>query len=61
MDKPRAAQTTIKEVDEYMTPIEICAPEVRSFEAFKHLHVGMISQSSGKTLPEISLIRRIGK
>jgi len=40
MDKPRAAQTTIKEVDGIATPIEICA-EVRSFEAFKHLHVGM--------------------
>jgi len=49
MDKPRAAQTTIKEVDEYYDPIEICAPEVRSFEAFKHLHVGMINQVEDAT------------
>jgi SRSO17 transposase len=39
-----------------VTPIEICAPEVRSFEAFKHLHVGMISPIKRKTLPEIAKI-----
>jgi len=39
--------------------IKICFGEVRSFEAFKHLHVGMISAIKRKTLPEIALIRRI--
>jgi hypothetical protein len=29
-------------------------PEVRSFEAFKYLHVGMISEIKRKTLPEIA-------
>ena len=43
MDKPRAAQPTIKFIDEYCASYKNLFPEVRSFEAFKHLHVGMIS------------------
>src|SRR4028118_253867 len=39
-----------------VTPTEICFGEVRSFEAFKHLHVGMISPIKRKTLPEIAKV-----
>jgi SRSO17 transposase len=39
-----------------VTPTEICAPEVRSEEAFKHLHVGIISPIKRKTLPEIAKV-----
>ena len=42
MDKPRAARPTIKFIDEYCASYKNLFPEVRSFEAFKHLHVGMI-------------------
>ncbi len=59
MDKPRAARPTIKFIDEYCASYKNLFPEVRSFEAFKHLHVGMISSIKRKTLPEIALIRRI--
>ncbi len=56
MDKPRAARPTIKFVDEYCDFYRNLFPEVRSFEAFKHLHVGMISPIERKTLPEIAKI-----
>ncbi len=59
MDKSRAARPTIKFIDEYCASYKNLFPEVRSFEAFKHLHVGMISSIKRKTLPEIALIRRI--
>jgi len=54
MDKPRAARPTIKFIDEYCTSYKNLFPEVRSFEAFKHLCVGMISPIKRKTLPEIA-------
>jgi SRSO17 transposase len=60
MDKPRAAQPTIKEVDEYCDSYRNLFPEVRSFEAFKHLHVGMISPIKRKTLPEIATVVGLG-
>lgn len=60
MDKPRAAQPTIKFVDEYCKSYRNLFPEVRSFEAFKHLHVGMISSIKRKTLPEIAKIVGLG-
>ncbi len=56
MDKPRAARPTIKFIDEYCASYKNLFPEVRSFEAFKHLHVGMISAIKRKTLPEIAKI-----
>src|SRR4028119_285395 len=56
MDKPRAARPTIKFIDDYCTSYKNLFPEVRSFEAFKHLHVGMISPIKRKTLPEIAKV-----
>lgn len=56
MDKPRDARPTIKFIDEYCDSYRNVFPEVRSFEAFKHLHVGMISPIKRKTLPEIALV-----
>lgn len=56
MDKPRADRPTIKFIDEYCASYKNLFPEVRSFEAFKHLHVGMISAIKRKTLPEIAKV-----
>jgi SRSO17 transposase len=36
--------------------IESCFHLLRSFEAFKFLHVGMISEVKRKTLPEIARV-----
>jgi SRSO17 transposase len=54
MVTPRAAQPTLRFVDEYCQLYAHLFPEVRSFEAFKYLHVGMISELKRKTLPAIA-------
>ncbi|NEZ57703.1 IS701 family transposase, partial [Leptolyngbyaceae cyanobacterium CCMR0081] len=40
MVTPRAAQPTVKFIDDYCESYRDLFAEVRSFEAFKHLHVG---------------------
>lgn len=52
----REPASTIKFVDDYCQWYRKLFPEVRSFEAFKYLHVGMISDIKRKTLPAISRI-----
>lgn len=54
MTLPRAARPTLRFVDEYCDLYAHLWPEVRSFEAFKYLHVGMISDLKRKTLPAIA-------
>jgi len=43
MFEPREPAETIKFVDDYCEWYRNLFPEVRSFEAFKYLHIGMIS------------------
>lgn len=50
----REARRTIRFVDEYCQLYEGLFPEVRSFEAFKFLHMGMISEIKRKSLPAIA-------
>ena len=54
MSAPRDARPTIRFVDEYCQLFEGLFPEVRSFEAFKFLHLGMISEIKRKSLPAIA-------
>jgi SRSO17 transposase len=54
MTLPRAAHPTLRFVDEYCDLYADLWPEVRSFEAFKYLHVGMISELKRKRLPAIA-------
>jgi SRSO17 transposase len=56
MFRAREPASTIKFVDDYCEWYRKLFPEVRSFEAFKYLHVGMISDIKRKTLPAISRI-----
>lgn len=56
MVEPREPAETIKFVDDYCEWYRTLFPEVRSFEAFKYLHVGMISDIKRKTLPAISRV-----
>lgn len=56
MDEPRVARPTIKFIDEYCAYYRNLFSDVRSFEAFKCLHVGMISELKRKTLPAIAEI-----
>jgi SRSO17 transposase len=52
----REPASTIKFLDNYCQWYKKLFPEVRSFEAFKYLHVGMISDIKRKTLPAIARI-----
>lgn len=54
MVQPRAAKPTVRFIDEYCEPYRDLFIEVRSFEAFKHLHAGMISEVKRKSLPAIA-------
>jgi len=54
MPATREARPTIRFVDEYCQLYEDLFLEVRSFEAFKYLHMGMISEIKRKSLPAIA-------
>ncbi len=56
MVEPRPPVPTVKFVDEYCQLYQNLFPEVRSFEAFKYLHMGCVSDIKRKTLPEIGRI-----
>jgi SRSO17 transposase len=56
MVEPRPATPTVAFVDEYCRWYQSLFPEVRSFEAFKFLHVGMISELKRKSLPAIAKV-----
>ena len=48
--------STIKFVDDYWQWYRKLFPGVRSFDVFKYLHVGMISDIKRKTLPAIARV-----
>jgi SRSO17 transposase len=50
----RETRPTLGVVDEYCQQFEGLFPEVRSFEAFKFLHLGMVSEIKRKSLPAIA-------
>lgn len=52
----RPAKPTVQFIDEYCQWYQPLFPEVRSFEAFKQLHLGLISQVKRKTLPAIAQV-----
>jgi len=60
MVEPRLHHYAVNFVDEYCEAYKHLFPEVRSFEAFKHLHVGMLSDIKRKSLPAIAKVVGIG-
>ena len=54
MPSSRDARPTIRFVDDYCQLFADLFPEVRSYEAFKYLHMGMISEIKRKSLPAIA-------
>jgi SRSO17 transposase len=54
MTLARQAQSTVTFVDEYCQQYQECFPDVRSFEQFTYLHVGMLSEIKRKSLPAIA-------
>ncbi|NES93160.1 IS701 family transposase [Okeania sp. SIO2B9] len=56
MIAPREARPTVRFIDEYCQSYQSLFSDVRAFEAFKHLHVGMLSDIKRKTLPAIAKV-----
>ena len=56
MVAPRAAKPTVRFVDEYCASYQDLFADVRSFEAFKHLHVGAIAEIPRKSLPAVAKV-----
>lgn len=56
MIAPRKPVTTVSFVDDYCAAYQDLFPEVRSFESFKHLHMGIISEIKRKSLPAIAKV-----
>ena len=54
MTKARRATPTVMFVDEFAQRYQELFPDVRSFEVFKYLLVGMLSEIKRKTLPAIA-------
>jgi SRSO17 transposase len=59
MVKPRPSASTVQFIDSYCELYQNLFPEVRSFENFKYLHLGMISDLKRKTLPANCLQQRL--
>jgi SRSO17 transposase len=56
MVKPRPAKKTVKFIDDYCENYRDLFPEVRTFEYFKYLHLGIISDIKRKSLPEMAKV-----
>jgi len=56
MIAPKQARPTIRFIDEYCDLYQPLFSDVRAFEAFKHLHVGMLSDIKRKSLPAIAKV-----
>lgn len=54
MVAPREAISTVTFIDNYCSVYRDLFADVRSFEAFKFLHLGMISEIPRKSLPAIA-------
>lgn len=54
MVEPRPAVATVGFVDDYCNHYQNLFSDVRNFETFKFLHIGMISELQRKSLPAIA-------
>ena len=52
----RDAQPTVSVIDQYCQCYKDLFPEVRSYECFKYLHLGIIAPIKKKSLPEIAKV-----
>ncbi len=52
----RDAHPTVAVIDEYCADYKDLFKEVRNYECFKYLHLGVIAPIKRKSLPEIALI-----
>jgi SRSO17 transposase len=52
----RDAQSTVSVIDDYCAIYKDLFSEVRNYECFKYLHLGIISPIKRKSLPEIAKV-----
>ena len=52
----RDAHSTVCVIDEYCSDFKDLFKEVRNYECFKYLHLGIISPIKRKSLPEIAKV-----
>ena len=52
----RDARATVPVVDEYCDAYRHLFPEVRSYECFKYLHLGILASTGRKSLPELAKV-----
>lgn len=60
MTQARAATPTVTFIDEYCQLYQEVFPDVRSFEHFKQIQIGMLAEIKRKTLPAIAHAVRDG-
>ncbi len=60
MTQARAATPTVTFIDEYCQLYQEVFPDVRSFEHFKQIQIGMLAEIKRKTLPAIAHTVRDG-
>jgi hypothetical protein len=53
MSEAREAVTTVQLIDQYSSPYQVLFADVRSREHFKFLHLGLISELSRQSLPQL--------
>ena len=56
MTKPREAKPTVQFIDSYSELYKDLFAEVRAYEYFKYILLGLISEIKRKSLPEIAKI-----
>ncbi|QKQ77093.1 hypothetical protein FBB35_30705 [Nostoc sp. TCL240-02] len=54
MTQPRITDNTVTFIDNYCSAYQKLFPEVRSYETFKRLHLGIAAEIKRKTLPAIA-------
>jgi len=53
---PRDSEPTLAVVDDYCSNYQDLFKEVRNYECFKYLHLGIIAPTPRKSLPEIAKV-----
>src|SRR5260221_11076681 len=53
MTKPREPTPTVAFVDDYCAPYRAVFPNVRQFEQFTHLELGLVAETKRKSLPRL--------
>jgi SRSO17 transposase len=54
MTKPREPTSAVAFIDDYCTHYCVVFPNVRQFEQFTHLELGLVAEAKRKSLPRLT-------